>query len=73
MPFYKSRPSGLLLITSVLIIAGATALTYSGFGAEYFKFVQMPLGVLAIIAGILLCYFASAEIAKHYFYKRFKA
>ncbi|MFZ2456326.1 MAG: magnesium-translocating P-type ATPase [Candidatus Altiarchaeia archaeon] len=73
LPFYKSRPSSLLLGTSVLTVAGAIALTYSAFGAEYFKFVQMPAGVLAIITGILLCYFASAEIAKHYYYKRFKA
>jgi Mg2+-importing ATPase len=73
MPFYKSRPSSLLLVTSALTVIGAIALTYSEFGAEYFKFVDMPYGVLAIIAGILLCYFATAEIAKHYFYKKVKA
>ena len=72
-PFYKSRPSSLLLWTSVLVAIGATALTYSEFGAEYFKFVDMPIDVLAVIAGILVSYFATAELAKHFFYKRFKS
>jgi len=72
-PFYKSRPSSLLLWTSVLVAIGATALTYSEFGAEYFKFVNMPIDVLAVIAGILVSYFATAELAKHFFYKRFKS
>ena len=73
IPFYKSKPSSLLLWTSVLTIVGATALTYTEFGAEYFKFVEMPIDVLAVIAGILVSYLATAELAKHYFYKRFKA
>jgi len=72
-PFYKSRPSGLLLVTSILAIAFSVILTYTALGAELFKFVEMPWEVLAMIAGILLTYFATAEAAKHYYYKAFRS
>jgi len=63
-PFYKSRPSGLLLVTSILAIAFSVILTYTALGAELFKFVEMPWEVLAMIAGILLTYFANSRSRK---------
>lgn len=73
LPFYKSRPSRLLLGTSVFALAVAIALIYTEYGRELFKFVEMPSEVLAVIAVIVLAYFAVAEAAKHYFYRRFES
>lgn len=70
LPFFKSRPSTWLIVTSGL--AGITALcvTYTFFGALFFQFVKIPLSVLGLITGILLAYFVSAEILKKYFFER---
>lgn len=73
LPFFKSRPSTWLIVTSGL--AGITALfvTYTWFGGLFFQFVKIPLPVLGLITGILLAYFVSAEILKKYFFERIDA
>ncbi len=62
-PFFMSRPSNLLLGSSLLTIAAVVLLVYSPF-AYIFQFVQPDLGFLGMIGAILLGYFAVAELCK---------
>jgi Mg2+-importing ATPase len=68
--FYKSRPSRLLTVTSILVASIALILVYSPFGV-LFEFVQPPLWFLALIFGIVACYFLIVEAVKHLFFKRY--
>jgi hypothetical protein len=38
----------------------------------YFGFTPLPAGVVALVATILVAYFASAEAAKRPFFRRFE-
>jgi Mg2+-importing ATPase len=71
LPFFKSMPSKWLIISSVLTIAVSVLIIYTEIGKELFFFVPLSISVLMIIFGLLLAYFAAAEILKHIFYKRF--
>lgn len=71
-PFYQSSPSKLLVRTSIFSFLAALALVYSPFGSLFFEFEKLPLGILIIIGGILLAYFASLEFAKRLFFKKFE-
>lgn len=68
--FYKSRPSNLLIVTSILAIFATIAITYTSMGAIFFEFIPMPIGILALIAEIILAYFVTAEVGKIYFFKK---
>jgi Mg2+-importing ATPase len=68
--FYKSRPSRLLTVTSILVASIALILVYSPFGV-LFEFVQPPLWFLALIFGVVACYFLIVEAVKHLFFKRY--
>ncbi|MCX6799191.1 MAG: cation transporting ATPase C-terminal domain-containing protein, partial [Candidatus Diapherotrites archaeon] len=67
-PFFKSRPSKFLLLSSLQTIFVTVGITYLAFGAQFFEFVPMPLDVLLFIGVILAAYFATAEIAKRRFF-----
>jgi Mg2+-importing ATPase len=69
-PFYKSRPSNLLIATSIAAAAGTILLIYSPL-AGYFSFTPLPLWFLAIIVAVTLAYFALAEFVKRHFMKVF--
>jgi len=71
LPFFKSKPGKWLVISSILTIAASVAITYMVFGATFFAFAKMPMIVLGLIAGILIAYFITAEIAKRYFFRKF--
>jgi len=68
--FYKSKPSNLLIAASIIVAAIALICVYSPFGI-LFEFVQPPLWFLALIFGILVCYFLIVEALKHLFFKRY--
>ena len=70
--FFKSAPSKWLLITSVVSGIAAVTVTFTAFGNKFFEFVKMPAPVLALIAGILVAYFITAEIAKRFIYRGFQ-
>jgi Mg2+-importing ATPase len=71
-PFYKSRPSKLLLVLSILTIIFTVGITYTGIGNVLFEFVALPPAILLFIAALLILYFAAAEIAKHFVFKKFE-
>jgi len=69
-PFWKSKPSKLLLLNNLAIITFALLLPYTPLG-EIFRFVK-PLATFYIaLAAILGAYVALAEIVKSLFYKRY--
>ncbi|HLD58873.1 MAG TPA: magnesium-translocating P-type ATPase [archaeon] len=72
MRFFKSRPSKLLLISSLVTGIIAVAITFSVIGNILFEFEPMPPIVLVLIAAVLIGYFATAEIAKGFFFRRFE-
>jgi Mg2+-importing ATPase len=68
--FFRSRPGVWLLAASVVTAGAAFALPFTRFGQRYFDFDPLPAGVAALVAGVLLAYFLSAEVAKRPFFRR---
>ncbi len=68
-PFWKSKPSKYLVISSILIIAFALFVPFTPLG-EVFMFVPPPLEFYAVLAGLLVSYILVAEAVKALFYKR---
>ena len=71
LPFYKSKPSSILLGMSLAAIVITIGFTYTAFGNNFFQFVQTPPLILLFIFGILAAYFITAEIAKRILFKKF--
>ncbi len=69
--FYKSRPSNLLIATSIMMAAITPFVVYSPFGL-FFEFVKPPLWFLGMIFGILACYFFIVEGLKHLFFSHYE-
>ena len=67
-PLLRSRPSQLLLLATLLVVATTVALPYTPI-APLLGFVPLPHRFLAILALIVLAYGASAEMAKRWFYR----
>jgi len=72
LSFFKSKPSGWLLITSILTGSFAIGITFMMLGSSLFKFVRMPGSLLILIGAILVLYFLTVEVAKRYFFKKFE-
>jgi Mg2+-importing ATPase len=70
LTFWRSRPSGWLLWSSVATAVVAFGLPFMGFGRHYFEFVALPVRAFGLVALVLATYFAAAEVAKHPFFKR---
>lgn len=71
-PFFKSKPSKLLFITTLLVSIIAILITFTAFGNEFFGFVKLPVTILLAILAIWIFYFTTVEITKKYFFKRFE-
>lgn len=70
LPFYRSRPSLLLVATSLFISAVAFGIIYSSAGA-LFEFTPLGAGPLALILGIIVLYFALVEATKFNFFAKY--
>jgi P-type Mg2+ transporter len=68
-PFYKSKPSKYLLISSLSIVAFALVLPFTPLGAV-FGFVAPPPLFFVALAILLGTYLMLAEVVKNWFYKR---
>lgn len=67
VPFYRSRPSRYLVISSILVITTAIAIIFSPLGA-LFDFVPLTLPYFLLI-GLLVCgYIVVVELVKVYFF-----
>jgi Mg2+-importing ATPase len=67
--FYRSRPSRILIVSSVVFGLLTVLLPYSPFGAV-FEFSPPTPFLLSLIFGILLLYFVVVELVKHYFHQK---
>jgi Mg2+-importing ATPase len=68
-PFFKSRPSTSLWLATLFVVLATLLLPYTEL-SRLFGFTPMPLEFLPVLAGILLLYIVTAEIAKKMFYRR---
>ncbi|MEW5756976.1 MAG: magnesium-translocating P-type ATPase [Pseudomonadota bacterium] len=66
----RSRPATALTATSLAVVLIAAALPLSPL-APYLGFVAPPPAFYAVLVVMVLCYLASVEIVKRYFYRRF--
>jgi Mg2+-importing ATPase len=69
-PFYKSRPSKLLIFSSLGIVVFAFLMPLTPLGA-LFKFVVPPLAFFVLVLGLICTYLILVEIVKKWFYKRY--
>jgi Mg2+-importing ATPase len=67
-PIWRSRPGRTLTIATVCVWVATLALPYTPLGVV-FKFAPLPWTFLAMLAGILVAYVSTAEVAKALFYR----
>ncbi len=70
VPFYKSKPSRLLILCAVVITAVGCILPFTILGA-FFGFVQPPLAFFGVLICLVLGYILLVELAKVWFYRRY--
>jgi Mg2+-importing ATPase len=69
-PFYKSRPSRLLLFSSLVIVVFAFLMPLTPLGV-LFGFVEPPVTFFVLVLGLIGTYLMLVEIVKKWFYKRY--
>jgi Mg2+-importing ATPase len=69
--FYRSRPSQVLLLSSIVFALLTLVIIYSPVGV-FFEFVPLDLYFFLLVILILVTYFALVEFLKHFIYKRLK-
>jgi len=69
-PFFKSKPSKPLFLTTMIIAAVAVALPFTLLGAV-FGFVAPPLEFFAFLTAFVVAYLALVEVLKRIFYRRY--
>ena len=70
VPFYHSRPSRLLIASTVLILAVACILPFTIVGS-LFGFIPLPASFFVVLAVLVIGYIAIVELVKRWFYKRY--
>jgi magnesium-transporting ATPase (P-type) len=68
-PAWRSRPSALLLWTTVAATAFALAIPFFGRGSALFGFVPLSTVEMATVVGIVIAYLAATEVAKRWFFR----
>ena len=68
VPFYKSRPSGLLVISSISVVLIGIAITLIPSGG-LFGFVPLTLPYFLFIGALVVMYIVVVEIVKKWFYR----
>jgi len=69
IPFIQSRPSKWLVLSSLVCVSIGWIIPFSPLG-PLFKFSPLPGKYLLMIAGLVILYLCTVEIAKRLFYKR---
>lgn len=67
VPFFRSRPSAWLAITSLTVVAVGVVLTISPL-ARTLGFTPLPWQFFAVLGGFVVCYLILVEVAKLMFY-----
>ncbi|MEO8394738.1 MAG: cation transporting ATPase C-terminal domain-containing protein [Chloroflexota bacterium] len=68
LPFFKSLPTRLMLIVTLIVGLVTLVLPYTPLAGPL-EFVPLPLSYLVIVFVILVAYFLSAEYIKRLFYR----
>ncbi|HVA37728.1 MAG TPA: magnesium-translocating P-type ATPase [Candidatus Dormibacteraeota bacterium] len=68
VPFFRSRPSVPLLVTSLACVAVGAAVPFTPFGA-LLGFVPLPAAFFAILVAMIVVYLLLVEGAKAYFFR----
>jgi Mg2+-importing ATPase len=68
-PAWRSRPSSLLLWTTVAATAFALATPFFGRGSTLFGFVPLSTVEMGTVVGIVTAYLAATEVAKRWFFR----
>ena len=71
-PFFLSMPGRWLVGASLVAGVAVVGLPFTRAGQVYFAFVPLPGSVFAVVAGVLVAYCMSAELAKGAFFRRFE-
>ena len=69
-PFYKSKPSKLLAISSLSVVGVALILPLTPLGG-LFQFVEPPITFFIILLGFIGAYILLVEMVKKWFFKRY--
>ena len=69
---FRSRPSPILIATSLAVVAFGILLPFTPAGA-WFGFVPLPPGFLAALVGMVVLYLLLTELVKRIFYSRQKS
>jgi len=67
-PLFKSRPGNTLVLATLSIVAITVTLPYTAL-ASLIGFQALPLSLLGLLGIIVMLYLATAELAKHIFYR----
>jgi P-type Mg2+ transporter len=70
IPFFRSAPSGLLLL-NVFIVLGAALLFPFTVLRDFFGFVPLPYTFLIVLVVFIVLYLGLVELTKTWFYKRY--
>jgi Mg2+-importing ATPase len=70
IPFYRSKPSKLLVLNIIVILIFALALPFTVVGA-FFSFVALPLKFLLILVIFIVTYLGLVELMKIWFYRKY--
>jgi len=68
-PFYRSRPSRFLLLSSLGVVGLALVVPFTPLG-RLFGFVRLPLTFYAVLAGLVVLYLGLVEVIKRRFYRQ---
>jgi Mg2+-importing ATPase len=68
VPFFRSRPSIPLLVSTLVVVAVGVALPFSPLAYEL-GFTRLPGTFLAAVAGMIVAYLLLIELGKRYFYR----
>ncbi len=69
-PFFRSRPGGLLLATTLLVAGATILLPFTPLGA-LFGFVPLPPLFVLLLLAITVGYLIASELVKGWFFRRF--
>ena len=69
VPFFHSRPSKPLLVSTLAVVAIGFALPFSPL-AHTLGFTRLPLDLLAVILAVVPTYLLCLEVAKRFFYRQ---